>query len=132
MHDHLTKARFINALVREHGAIHANRRKHGRETFSAYLLVEVDSSQQGKTCRLIIRGNSVGTHWMIFDTTHPTTPEGMLRAHHDAIDIVFKAVKRISAKLNEPASIGVEPMRYFSAWHTSKGKAGDDEGTGDE
>lgn len=128
MHDRMTRARFINALVREHEAIHSNRKKHGRETLSAYLQVEVDSSQQASTCRLIIRGNAVATHWMIFDTGHPTTPDGMLQAHHDAIDIVFKAVQRISARLDEPASIGVEPMRFYQGWHASKNEAAHDEG----
>ncbi|MGE8063881.1 hypothetical protein [Pseudomonas sp. NPDC089569] len=119
MHDRLTKARFINALIREHVAIHSRRKIFGRETFAAYLQIEVDASSQGSVCRLIIRGNVVGTHWMIFETEHPTTAEGMLKAHHDAIDIVFTAVKRISARLNEPASIGIEPMRYYQGWYTA-------------
>lgn len=120
MHDRLTKARFINALIREHEAIHASRKKIGRETYSAYLQIEVVASPQGSVCRLIIRGNAVGTHWMIFETAHPTTADGMLKAHHDAVDIAFTAVQRISARLNEPASIGIEPMRYYQGWYTSK------------
>lgn len=127
MHDRLTKTRFINALIREHEAIHSNRKKHGRDTFSGYLQIEVDAGSQDSTFRLIIRGNSVGTHWMILDTAHPTTPEGMLKAHHDAVDIAFKAVQRISANLDEPASIGVEPMRYYHSWYASKLEGGNDD-----
>jgi len=120
MDDRLTKTRFINALVKEHEDIQANRKRLGKETFTGYLKIEVDAHPRRATCLLIIRGNIVGTHWMIHDTGLPTTPDGMRKAHHLAVDIVFKAVQRISAKTDEPASIEILPMSYYEPWYAAK------------
>ncbi|HBO5514612.1 TPA: hypothetical protein L4559_003507 [Pseudomonas aeruginosa] len=120
MHDRLTKTRFINALVREHEYIQANRKRLGKETFAGYLKIELDAHHRRSTCRLIIRGNILGTHWMIHDTGQPITPDGVRKAYHLAVDIVFKAVQRISAKTNEPASIELPPISYYEPWYEAK------------
>ncbi|EPG9350527.1 hypothetical protein ACKU3Z_029400 [Pseudomonas aeruginosa] len=120
MDDRLTKTRFLNALVKEHEDIQANRKRLGKETFAGYLKIEVDANPKRATCLLIIRGNIVGTVWMIHDTGLPTTADGMRKAHHLAVDIVFKAVQRISAKTDEPASIEILPMSYYEPWYAAK------------
>ena len=117
MHEPLTKTEFINALVREHVAIHQLRQSLNRGYLSIELTCKGRDSQE---CRLIIRGNRVGTHWMILDTGLPHTPEGIRKAHHLASDLALAAVTKIADKLGEPASIVLPEVSFFRPWFTER------------
>ncbi|EMQ1682859.1 hypothetical protein WEV12_002167 [Pseudomonas aeruginosa] len=121
MHEPLTKTKFINALVREHVEIHQLRQSLSRDTDRGYLSIELTSkARDTQECRLIIRGNRVGTHWMIFDTGLPYTPEGIRKAHHLVSDLALAAVTKIADKIGEPASIGLPDASFFSPWFTQQ------------
>lgn len=121
MHERLTKTKFINALVAEHVAIHQLRQSLSRETDRGYLSIELSrKARDSQECRLIIRGNQVGTYWMIFDTGLPYTPEGIRKAHHLASDLALAAVTKISDKIGEPASIGLPDVSFFGPWFTEQ------------
>ncbi|EKY4114769.1 hypothetical protein ABCV69_004529 [Pseudomonas aeruginosa] len=121
MHEPLTKTEFINALVREHVAIHQLRQSLSRDTNRGYLSIELTcKGRDSQECRLIIRGNRVGTHWMILDTGLPHTPEGIRKAHHLASDLALAAVTKIADKLGEPASIVLPEVSFFRPWFTER------------
>lgn len=121
MHELLTKTRFINALVREHVAIHQLRLSRNRDTARGYLSIELTYKGDKQECRLIIRGNQLGVHWMIFDTGLPYSAEGIRKAHHLASDVALSAVTKIADKLGEPASIRLPEVSFFRPWFTDQG-----------
>lgn len=116
MGETITKLRFIDALVTEHKASRAMRAKFGRELFPELLSIEVDCHRGAPVCRLIIRGTVEPMRWIIYETEHPTSPEGLRSAHHEAVDIVYDAVRQIANELNEQAGIGISSMKYYEGW----------------
>lgn len=121
MHEPLTKTKFINALVREHVCIHQLRQKLSQDTHRGYLSIELTfKAGEVRECRLIIRGNRLGTYWMMFDTGLPYTPDGIRKAHHLASDFALAAAAKIADKLGEPASIKLPEVEFFRPWFTER------------
>lgn len=121
MRDLLTKTRFINAMVREHVEIHQQRQSRSLDTDRGYLSIELTfKAGEKRECRLIIRGNRLGTHWMMFDTGLPYTPEGIRKAHHLASDFALAAAAKIADKLGVPASIRLPEVEFFRPWFTEQ------------
>lgn len=121
MHEPLSKTKFVNALVREHVEIHQLRQSRGIDTDRGYLSIELTfKAGETRECRLIIRGNRLGTHWMMFDTGLPYTPEGIRKAHHLASDFALAAAAKIADKLEVPASIRLPEVEFFRPWFTDQ------------
>ncbi|HCL4132416.1 TPA: hypothetical protein N2C61_003524 [Pseudomonas aeruginosa] len=121
MRDLLTKTRFINAMVREHVEIYEQRQSRSLDTDRGYLSIELTfKAGETRECRLIIRGNRLGTHWMMFDTGLPYTPEGIRKAHHLASDFALAAAAKIADKLGVPASIRLPEVEFFRPWFTEQ------------
>ncbi|HDS1721632.1 hypothetical protein NPS53_08980 [Pseudomonas putida] len=114
----MTKKGFVEALVAEHKAARALKVKFGRQLYPELLSIEVDCHPGSPACRLVIRGNVEPMTWITYETDHPTSPEGLLGAHHEAVDIVYEAVHLIASEQNEPAAIGISSMKYYESWFT--------------
>jgi hypothetical protein len=116
MHEVLTKTRFINALVREHVAIHEGRKSAGVDTADEYLRLDTELSKDSQQVQLVIRGNRVGTHWMILENGFLNTPKGTRLLYKLAIDIAHTAAEKASKQIGEPVGIGMPRVRYFEPW----------------
>lgn len=112
----MTKQGFVEALVAEHKAARAMRINFGRQLYPELLSIEVDCHPGTPVCRMVIRGNVEPMHWITYQTMHPTSPEGLLCAHHEAVDIVYEAVRLIASELNEATGIGINTMQYYQGW----------------
>ena len=117
MREYLSKTRFINAIVRDHMAIDAKRKEqervlgHPRESPPKYLRLILDNHPEG--IEIVIRGNLIGTHWMMLDKIFPSDEKGRLEAYLAATKIAFEAAKRIREKSGEAARIGLpEVVEY--------------------
>lgn len=120
MHELLTRTRFVNALVREHVAIHKARKSAGKDTKDEYLQLDTEFSKGGQV-QLVIRGNLLGTHWMILETGFLHTPKGMRLLHKLAVDIALTAAEKASNQIGEPVAIGLPRVRYFEPWFKTAG-----------
>lgn len=123
MHEVLTKTKFINALVREHVAKHEHRKDRDLDTDRQYLRLEIIMAPpraKEQECRLVIRGNSLGTHWMLWDQTFPQTPDGVRKLHKAALDIAYSAAEKAAAKIGEPAEVGIPPAVFFHSWFNAR------------
>lgn len=115
----LTKTKFVNALVREHIDIEKTRKEFGQELYREYLRLELigtTSTQPFNTIRLVIRGNRMGTFWMILEQEFQNTPDGLRSIYKTAVEIAFIAAQKASDKLKQPVQIGIPPVAYFDAW----------------
>jgi hypothetical protein len=118
VHDILTKTKFINAMVREHLGIEEVRKAHGRDTDTEYLRLEIipSGTKDAPTNRLVIRGNRIGTLWMIWDKEYPHSKAGICALHKAAIEIALAVAERASEKLGFPVQVGMPPVSYYNAW----------------
>jgi hypothetical protein len=115
MRDLLSKTKFINALVREHVAQCAARVAHGREPASQYLRLDI-LIEKDEPARLVMRGNTIGTHWLILADGMPHSLDGLQQLHRVAVDIAFAAADRASRETGEPAAIGLPPVELHQPW----------------
>lgn len=123
MRELLSKTKFINALVREHVGIHKARVEAGRDTDRQYLRLEIDSFKNG--ANLLIRGNRIGTHWMVLDGGVPNSRAGLIQLHKCAVDIAMAAAEKAAKQIGEPVAIGLPGVEFFASWF-EKAAAPDD------
>lgn len=123
MSELLTKTKFINALVREHVSLHKARVDGGLDTDRQYLRLEIDSHKTGAS--LVIRGNRIGTHWMVLDGGVPNSRAGMILLHKRAVDIAMAAAEKASKQIAGPVAIGLPGVEFFASWFENTSAACD-------
>jgi len=114
MHELMSKTKFINALVREHVAIEDERKVWGRNTDREYLRLELIALETAY--HLVIRGNRMGTYWMIWEQRFQNTEAGFRQLHKAAVDIAFTAAMKTSVKVGYPVQIGMPAVSYSREW----------------
>lgn len=111
MIEYLTKRKFLNALARE-AAEYAERTRFSSSPGSGIYLEFLWPDKNRSALTLIIRGNTCGQIWMVYESGFSADEKGYKLAFKTAVDFAFQASQSAHKKIGLPVSIGIPSVTY--------------------